>query len=877
MNKPSVFLIILILLMSHPLQAEITLDGSLGASGAVTGPDYQIGAELGSQQGSNLFHSFGQFNINTAETATFSGPEQITNVISRVTGGQASLIDGTLRSTMPKAEVYLLNPAGLMFGSNAVLDIPGAFHASTADKLRFQDGTEFNAKTPTASGLTVAPIAAFGFLSNSPASLTIQGNPDFKTSGQALSLIGGNIQIQQSSVKAGGGRINIASVSAPGEVIPQPADLILTAPPGDITVADAKIISSGGNLYIRSRQLALTNSSLQNNVGSKSDLDGGEINIQTDSLSIYKGGLQSVTLGDKNAGSIRVKTQGTVEVNGATMMSANSEKGKGNAGTIEIESGNLILKEGAIISTTTFGAGEGGNITLRIKDAINLSGTDPTKKQGSAIAANTRGENNGGAGGTITVETSNLTLADGATMTAGSLGSGAGGNIHLQVADTTSLTGEDQRGISSRIAAVTAISGQGGAITLHSRQLFLQNGSMIRADSGGSGSGGNINLQVSDLVRLADTDSSGYGSLISANASGKQEGAGNGGTIMLVTSKLHLADGGQIGTSSFGPGQGGKIEVNAEKEAVFTGMDKNGTYASGLFSSSEATTAPAGTGGSVVITAGRLVLTNQAQLSARTKGPGPGGNVKVQANTMFLANNAKITARSEALGDAGQIEINLNGGSLFMKNASIQTSAQNADGGNLVLISPRYVYLIGSQISTSVSEEFGGGGNITLNPQFVVVDGSQVFAKAKKGRGGNIDITTTGVYNFTGEVITKIINASSEMGVDGVVTISTPDQSADEGLLVLSTNLLDVSGLMKTPCSQQVAENISSFLMVDHEGAPTATNDLQPSGVFFSKKFLADASSGKKVTRSLQIASTHPTHPMVVLMTECKNKRPKTS
>ncbi len=163
--------------------------------------------------------------------------------------------------------------------------------------------------------------------------------------------------------------------------------------------------------------------------------------------------------------------------------------------------------------------------------------------------------------------------------------------------------------------------------------------------------------------------------------------------------------------ASFGPGQGGKIEVNVEKEAVFTGLDKNGEYASGLFSSSEATTDPAGAGGSVVITAGRLVLTNQAQLSARTKGPGPGGNVKVQAKAIHLANDAKITARSEALGDAGQIEINLSGGGLTMKNASIQTSAQNADGGNLVLISPRYVYLVGSQISTSVSEEFGGGGN----------------------------------------------------------------------------------------------------------------------------------------------------------------------
>ena len=103
----------------------VTLDGTLGPAGALPGPDYQIGADLGRQVGSNLFHSFGQFSINTGESATFSGPNSVSNIIGRVTGGDVSFIDGTLRSTIPGANLYLLNPAGVLFGEHAQLDVPG--------------------------------------------------------------------------------------------------------------------------------------------------------------------------------------------------------------------------------------------------------------------------------------------------------------------------------------------------------------------------------------------------------------------------------------------------------------------------------------------------------------------------------------------------------------------------------------------------------------------------------------------------------------------------------------------------------------------------------------------------------------------------------
>ena len=86
---------------------------------ACHGGQIEIGADLGSRRGDNLFHSFEKFGIATGQTATFTGPGDIRNVISRVTGGEVSNIDGTLASKVGQADLYFLNPAGVMFGPNA--------------------------------------------------------------------------------------------------------------------------------------------------------------------------------------------------------------------------------------------------------------------------------------------------------------------------------------------------------------------------------------------------------------------------------------------------------------------------------------------------------------------------------------------------------------------------------------------------------------------------------------------------------------------------------------------------------------------------------------------------------------------------------------
>jgi filamentous hemagglutinin family protein len=151
--------------------AEAVLDGSLGSERSLSG-NFTITHDMGKLQENNLFHSFKTFNINPDESATFTGPDSVMNVISRVTGKTGSNIDGLLRSNMPNADFYLLNPNGIVFGENASLDVQGSFHASTADYLRLEDGKRFYASLSPESSFTIASPASFGFLDDPDSPLT---------------------------------------------------------------------------------------------------------------------------------------------------------------------------------------------------------------------------------------------------------------------------------------------------------------------------------------------------------------------------------------------------------------------------------------------------------------------------------------------------------------------------------------------------------------------------------------------------------------------------------------------------------------------------------------------------------------------------------
>ena len=159
------------LLNARECFAQIVLDGTLGRAGALSGPAYQITADLGRQVGPNLFHSFGQFNLVQGESATFSGPNSVQNILARVTGSSPSSIDGLLQSTIPGANLFFINPFGVMFGPHAQVSVSGSFTVSTASYLKLADGGRFDGVNPANDVLTSAPVAEFGFLDANPGSI----------------------------------------------------------------------------------------------------------------------------------------------------------------------------------------------------------------------------------------------------------------------------------------------------------------------------------------------------------------------------------------------------------------------------------------------------------------------------------------------------------------------------------------------------------------------------------------------------------------------------------------------------------------------------------------------------------------------------------
>ena len=116
---------LLLCLVPGATNAEITTDGTMGPATSLTGPDFAITEDLGTRRGANRFHSFQRFGIASGESATFSGAADISNVINRVTGGEASGIDGALRSPIPNADVYLVNPAGIVYEIGCFRRAPG--------------------------------------------------------------------------------------------------------------------------------------------------------------------------------------------------------------------------------------------------------------------------------------------------------------------------------------------------------------------------------------------------------------------------------------------------------------------------------------------------------------------------------------------------------------------------------------------------------------------------------------------------------------------------------------------------------------------------------------------------------------------------------
>src|ERR1700730_3107560 len=179
----------------------VVFDGSFGKSGSApfANSNYMIPASFGKQVGNNLFQSFSQFNLMSSESATFTGPSNIQNILSRVTSGSPSSIDGTVSSQIQGANLFFLNPAGVLFGPHAQLDVSGSFAVTTANYVKMVGGGRFNANLGGGDTLTSAPVSAFGFLNGAPAGISVTGSTLNVAPQQSFSVVAGDIGMKGGS------------------------------------------------------------------------------------------------------------------------------------------------------------------------------------------------------------------------------------------------------------------------------------------------------------------------------------------------------------------------------------------------------------------------------------------------------------------------------------------------------------------------------------------------------------------------------------------------------------------------------------------------------------------------------------------------------
>ncbi|WNM57143.1 two-partner secretion domain-containing protein [Candidatus Nitrospira allomarina] len=658
--------------------------------------------------GGNLFHSFGEFGVPTDNIANFLNDSGLptSNILSRVTGGNPSNIFGNIQTQgFGNANLFLMNPAGIVFGPNAALNVGGATHFTTADYVRLADGAQFTA-LPGAqdSLLSIAPIAAFGFLGPNPAGISVEGTTLSVSEGQTLSLVGGDITIGRSSLTAPGGQIALAGVGSPGEILANTLEQTSNIhghtmeSGGTIRISDRSGMDAGGEhggtVLIRGGRLVLDHESQirANTLGAQ---DGGHVDIEVSENVLVAGtGVQTDT-----PSGIFARTEGT-----------------GKGGTITISAHNVKLTDGGHLSVSTRGEGDAGTIMVTAPDGkIILSGSDmrltdfsPEEEAVSGLFANTAGT---GRAGTITVQTGNLTISEGARISAGTFGRGSGdaGKIFITATGDVLLSGTHANGIASSglFAGASELTlpgngllGSGGTINMTGQTVRILDGAKIHVASIGqeqpdmhrldnAPSAGTVNIKATTLdLTGAEIDGTVI-DIIPSEITASATGPASAGHILLEADNITIKDGGVVTAeteSTTRIEKAGGIRIQAKENLVISGTAVRTEFPPNLLPQN--TLNPR----SVVPSA----------LRAQTKGVNRGGDIQISAENLFVAGGGLIS--NAALNGAGA------GGNIHL------------DVGDTIRLSGAYEKvdknrtIFRSEISSG-TEGPGRGGDITITAQ----------------------------------------------------------------------------------------------------------------------------------------------------------------
>jgi filamentous hemagglutinin family protein len=821
--KPKTLLTTALLLIALRTSAQITTDGTLGRALNLPGPDYKIRAELGQQYGGNLFHSFRDFNLNSHETATFSGPNSVQNILSRVTGGNPSHIDGLLRSTIPSADMYFINPYGIMFGPNARLDVQGSFHASTADYLRLGENGRFEARNPNNSILTVAPIESFGFLDNPHGSIQVNGRGVLNESGtprallqvpdgKTLSLIGGDIHLSQgvdelpleglvnatqeeiqaaqyrdqrfSQLYAPGGTLNLASIQRAGEIALTKNGINSTvSQSGTIQLQQEAFISttgeSGGNIFILAGQFTMDNSTIYaRTLGLQ---DGGVIDIQADKIKLdnfsrIRGGTDNTGDGTDiqltAAESIHIRNNSPL--NTFANRSINTNQQIGDAGHIRLHAKNIEINRdyslNGVFSTDTYGTGRGGDLSMIAENRLDIVS--------AYIQTVTWGNNDqAGEGGNIYLRAKTLNVEQGGWVVTGSAGSRNGGQLVVE-AERVYLGGLSG-GFNSILRTMSMGQGDTGNIIIRANELLLEDGAFLNADNYGEGDGGNIYIELT-------------GDLIMRGAS-----AADGGATGIFATIESVAQGGNAIDINIRDRHAGEIHIRAQSLRLEAGAliqaDSNSFYSS--LSSQNAGTITLDIQGDVVLSGVNPYGENRygfgSMISTRSQGENAGepGTIQIHATSVAILDGARVEtgSASDNASSGGAIQIQTTEHITIQGDAS-QISLQEPLSSQQSYLSSTNPETYNQSISgiyahsTSQTANSVDSGHIELTtPHLRLSQGAQISTASQGGgKAGHITLNV-GKLELSDRAL---IRSNSEL--DNQITFDNP-QTRDNQLIGLGT------------------------------------------------------------------------------------------
>ncbi|KPA13797.1 protein containing Filamentous hemagglutinin [Candidatus Magnetomorum sp. HK-1] len=836
--KISTYIYISCVLFICPVYAEIITDGSIGQEVKEVPKvdnNYSIDASIGATKGSNLFHSFDKFNIYTNETATFTGPENIQTIFTRVTGGQ-SWIDGCIRSEINNADLYLMNTNGFIFGKNASLDIKGSFHVTTADYIRQQNNAFFYSQPFENEILSTAEPESFGFLGNNHGSIVFNGSDNLEQpttglmvpDGKTISIIGSAIVTADDtcnlSLKANNGKIGIVSVLSSGEVFPEDAyDISSFEQIGPINLsANVSIDAKNCDVYIRGGQLIIDNGTI--------DAGSGSIDIQAFDISIMN---QSVITGlnisifasanpdaefQSELGIIQMTEQSMIETvegeSAAILIQADTflldsgilknESISHDGGQIDIQVNELTLINGGRIDAGNYGNHKGTDINI-ISDSIIFSGSGlDDLNERSGIYAKLE-SNSSGDGGNISIKASTVSLVDGGCLYLDNYGTGNAGNVIIEATESVVIQGSSKQyyQIPSSIYLRSRNSsdpnaGNSGSLFINSQQISLQNGAQIVGTTTGAGKGALIHLNSSkeaffdnSFIYVAST------------------GVGDSGSLKIDAPQILFENGAQIHAGLFGSAKGAVIDVNGDN-ITFKGSGANDLDdRTGIYSNLE--TDSTGSGGTISIHGNTISFLYGGCIYADNYGEGQGTNVTLNANDQvsFEGESDKDTNKDNNIPSSVYLRAKNNGNTgnlsitgktiLFKDGAQISaTSTGNGNGGKISLIASEQIKFTGegSFINGSViyvaASGYGKGNaaELELNaPEIIFEQGALISGTTwNKGRGSNININSSGSVIFRGESLGKCPEGDCRTQINISADDDNMQETGNAGILNIHAN-----------------------------------------------------------------------------------------